>query len=1036
MNMKIRTVCVVMLLAACISALSAQTPVEENLRRADTQFDLYAYNTALNSYNEVLKIDPNNAQALGRKGDCYFQLNKPGEALPFYDRAVTLGRVDNEIVFRYAQALMQTGDYIGAKRWFNFYTDANPSVGQHYAAMCDYAVVTSQKTGMYSAKNELLNSPSADYSPAFYGNRIVFNSSRRDITRKSPKGEIGAGTNEIFVTQRNPEDGMLQRPGFLIADFQKSTFFNEGPVAFSASGTKVAFCHNKYVDGTRQIAAKGMEMSLYLADVDAEGKWVAVKPFPYNGSDYAIGFPWLSEDGQTVYFASNMPGGLGGWDLYSCTYNGVTSMWSTPRNLGASVNTAGNEITPFLDGNDLYFSSDWHNGIGGLDVFRADLTNNYASNVTNLGTGVNSSRDDYGFIYDSKASMGYFTSNRSEGKGNEDIWQVGRGMDEFAITVRDAYQQPIAGAEIDFSACGAGVMRTDAIGRYEFTTAKGQVNCNITVRAPGYPVKTVLINSSGEHNIAIAMGGNGIAPVQSSTSSVPSSSYNESLGSVVDHESRDPLYSVKVSALPWPNGASIDTYSNYNGQYTLNLEPAKAYTISFTKEGYGDMSTNFFSGAAGAQSTINQVSMTKVAKTSTSPWSAPDTRTGATPLYTPTYTPPATTPTYTAPSSGLPPLIYSAPQSNTPIYQPVELATPSSVKQVISGYSVQLAATPSGSREPDMSRFSKLSEEGNMYTVQDGTVSKLRLGVFSTKGEAEEVLKQAKTVRKDAFIIEEKGVNANLAVIPSAISDGYALVGGQKSPGLDNNIRVLPIAPAMQFAVQVKTTGLTEPVIMNQFADLSQFGNLYTRPDNGVIRIRVGVWNNQNDAELAQSLIMGRGYKEAVVVLEKPGTEVPVAPTPQIVTPLITPPVQPQPSVGNYSSFAPPSGGPAFTSVSGGSTLTSGGALPDLLSPSAYSTSNTGFKGINTEPLKVVYMVRICSLSGDPTKFDVKKAEKAGGKVDAREGQNGSVIMLLTAWPDMASATAAKNRLVLLGYKEAFVVKELEGDGILRRMTE
>lgn len=1020
MNLKIRIVYMLVPVLACISALSAQTP-EENLRRADTQYNLYAYNTALNSYNEVLKSDPNNIYALGRKGDCYFQLNKPEEALPFYDKAVTLGRVDNEIVFRYAQALMQTGDYIGAKKWFNFYKDANPSVGIHYAEMCDYAATASQKAGMYSAKNELMNTTSADYSPVFYGNRVVYSSARRDIARKTQKMETGAGTNELFITQKNPEDGMLQRPGFLLTDIQKSANFNEGPVAFSATGNKVAFCHNKYVDGTRQIAAKGIEMSLYTADVDADGRWVNVKAFPYNGTDYAIGFPWMSDDGNTIYYASNMPGGMGGWDLYSSAYNASTGMWSTPRNLGATVNTPGDEISPFLEGNDLYFSSDWHNGIGGLDVFRADLTNNYVTNVTNLGPGVNSSRDDYGFIYNARTATGYFTSNRPEGKGNEDIWQVGKGMDEFSITVRDAYQQPIAGAEIDFSTCGAGVMRTDAAGRYEFATAKGQANCNVSVRAPGYAAVNVVINSSGDHNLNVVMG-TGVIPVTSSTSTV-TSTYNESLGSVVDYETRDPLYNVKVSALPWPSGAPIVTYTNYNGQYTLNLDPARAYTVTFNKDSYGDMSTNFFSGAAGAQSTINQVSMTKIQKpTAATPLVLPETdpkaRTGAAPSYTsPTYQPPLT------------PLIYDSQKTNTAIYQPVELTTP--YKPTINGYAVQLAATPSGSKEPEMSKFSSLLEEGKIYTVQEGTVSKLRLGVFSTKGEAEDALKKARSIRKDAFIVEEKGADANLAVQPAAETDKYALVD-TKSPNLVNNVKALQVAPSVQFAVQIKTAGITEPVVMNQFADLSQYGYLYTRPDNGVIRIRVGVWNNQADAELAQSLIMGKGYKEAVVVVEKAGTEIPVATTPQIVVPqaivnpLATTPTTTQPAPGTIT--------PGYTPVS--STPSTGGALPDLLSPSAYSTQNQSFKGINSDPLKVVYMVRICSLSGDPTKFDVQKAEKAGGKVDAREGQNGSIVMLLTGWADQASATTAKNKLVSLGFKDAFVVKELDGDGVLRRMSE
>jgi tetratricopeptide (TPR) repeat protein len=1053
MNTKFRTMCTLVLAVACSFATFAQS-TEETLRRADTQFDLYAYNTALNSYNEVLKSDPNNAYALGRKADCYFQLNRPTEALPFYDRAMTLGRVDPEISFRYAQALMQTADYVGAKRWFNYYADANPATGQHYAAMCDYATGAAQRPGTFSAKGELINTPNSDYTPAFYGEWVVYSSARRDLTRKSPKADPGAGTNEIYITRRNARDGMLEKPNFYIADLQKSAFFNEGPVAFAGSGGKVAFCHNKFIDGTRQIAAKGIEMSLYLADLSADGKWSSPKPYPYNSSDYAIGFPWLSEDGNTVYFASNMPGGMGGWDIYSSTFNTQTSMWSTPRNLGATVNTSGNEISPFIDGNDLYFASDWHNGLGGLDVFRADFVNSYATNIVNLGPGVNSPRDDYGFIFDSKSNTGYFTSNRSDSKGNEDIYQIGRAREEFSITVRDQYQQLVPNAEVDFTACGASVMRTDDQGRYEFATGKGLANCTVVVRKQGYPSSTIQISSAGEHDIAVTLGTNsaGITPVTSSSTAI-----TEALGSVVEYDTKDPIYGAKVSALPWPSGPAIEGYTNYSGQYTLNLEPEKAYTLNVVREGYKDLSTNIFSGKGGGQSTINQVVLQKGKSTEMVSMDAnPKERPGS--IQVVDYQRPQEANSnkngYQPPMFTPGDLVRPDPnaQAGTGGYIPPALPDMTSMPtgttmqprnpQLISGYSIQLAATPLGAKEPDMKKFEPLSEYGKIYTSQEGKLSKVRLGVFTSRQDAVDALKKAKSIKKDAFIVDERGVDASLAVNPlgtDGVDDGISLVVDKKSSGKDiAPPPVVPALPTTQFAVQIKTLDASEPIIMNAYGDLAKYGNLYARPDNGVTRIRVGVWSVQADAELAQALIMADGYKDAVVIVEKSGSELPAADKPR-VTPISSPTPKPAPAPPTGSGSVPKSApssaasAPSFTPVGGQ------GALPDLMSPVAHSTDSKKPQAtmvpVGSEP-NTVYMVRICSLTGDASKFESKKAEKAGGKLDARQSESGAIIMLLTNLADQQSATIARDRLIASGFKDAFVVKEVNNDGILRKVAE
>jgi tetratricopeptide (TPR) repeat protein len=1027
MNTNLNRAFFLVLFAICLQAnfMSAQINVEDNLRKADRQFDLYVYNTALNSYNEVLRLDPNNAHALARKADCFVQLNRPAEALTYYSQAVNRPNVAPDTYFRFGKALMLTGDYVGAKRWFTLFADSNPSLGQHYSAMCDFAQNQVQLgNNGFNVKNERLNTTSADFAPVFYGNRILFNSCRTDIKRKAVKGEVASGTNEVFVSQRNPEDGLLQVPGLFIGDLQKSPSFNEGPVAYSGNGSRVAFCYNKLVDGTRQIAEKGIEMNLFTAEVNADGKWATAKPFPYNSSDYAIGFPFLNEDGNQIYFASNMPGGMGGWDLYMAEFQTATGLWGVPRNLGPTVNTAGNELTPFLTGNTLYFASDWHLGLGGMDIFKASYQGGYATDIINMGAGVNSSRDDYGFVFDPKNNLGYLTSNRADGRGNEDIWQVSKAQDQFTVTVQDSYKQPVADAEIDFTACGAGVMRTNSAGRYTFAVNKGTVNCAATVRKAGYPSSTVVFSTNGPRDQVITLGSSTVSTVPATYNTEPTSTSstiigapNEALGSVVDAQTKDPVFGVEVIASPWPNGVTSTTYTNYSGQYILQLEPGRAHTLTFRKVGYQETVLNFVSGASAAQTTIVQTNLNTLKQSV----EATKSRGGATPV-----------------TSAPAPATYStsgAAGNNTPV-QEVVISQP--YNETVSGYSIQLNASPDEITDARKKKFESLEEYGNLYVKTENKTNKLRLGVFSTKKDAEIILKKAKALSKDAFVVEDKNAPAYLAVggaTATSTEASYTSKSGESTPVSAPQVTTPPI----RFAVQIASHSANQPLVLNRYADLAGMGNLYTRPEADMMRIRVGVWPSQLDAEAAQAQIMARGYKDAFVVVEKSGTDIAVALPPTVAaaaaevsaTPTLTPTPTPNSSTPNFAPKniqSSPTPSPAAPS-------TDGSTLPDLLGPITHSTG-----GGTMAPISSVanpsdnYMVRICSLTGDASKFDVKKAEKAGGTVDARQSPTGAIIMLLTNVGDLEGAKAACAKLIAAGFKDAYVVHELNSDGVLRRV--
>ncbi|TNE52733.1 MAG: hypothetical protein EP344_15385 [Bacteroidetes bacterium] len=1045
--------------------LHAQSTVQENLLRADKQFDLYAYNLALRTYEQVIKEQPNNAHALSRIGDCHFQLNKPQESLSWYDRAVLRSDVEPATLLKYGKALMQTGDYIGAKKWFLMYAEQNPVVGRHYAEMCDFALHDVPKTSMFKVLDEPLNTAAADYAPAFYLSKIVYNSARTDIKRttdaKTKADWTGSAYNQLYVTQPNPGDNYLQQPAFYRSDVQQN--FNEGPVTFSADGNRVAYCRNNFIDGTRQIAEKGVNMSLYIADV-VNGNWINERAFPYNGSEFATGFPSLSEDGNTLYFASNRDGGLGGWDIYVSQFAG--GQWSVPRNLGPAINTAGNEVTPFITGNTLYFSSDWHKGLGGLDIFRADVQDFVFTNVTHLGAGINSPRDDYGFIIDPKRNFGYLTSNRPEGRGNEDIWQVRKTVDEFVITVTDPQRNPISSADIDFSACNAGIKQSDASGRYSFAVAAGKANCRVTVRKAGYRATVVPVQSEGDKNLTAVLepeygttsqpaAADLTAPATYSTTNytvqsgqlelftiyvrdesgqaIPAAELNlgacglgtfytdysgkgtfyfprgssctmavkkdgkeeESIlindqttrqlnvilrtdqrtkyvGLVLDATTRQPVQGAMVVARSRQGGYQGMSTTNSMGLYTLMMRPYQTYDIVYSKDGY----QNYSSALQTSQVTSGDMQVS--------------------PVYlhaTPGITAPATY-SVTQPTSGgmisLADLEEVAAGSTPPVS-----AAPETIKTTkpavapasapVIGYSVQLAANPTGFTEASTYKYDALSQYGNMYSVQEGSVHKLRLGVYSTRAEAEAVHKEVTGTVSDAFIVKETQGDASLLVSPQ-IPDEKADLAVK---GYDESSATIRAEPgAVRYAVQVASWPADAMVVVDNYTNLSGLGYTYVKPESNRLRVRVGTWATYAEAEGVKAQVVQLGYKDALVITEKMD-EISSAR-------LLQEPVLHSTPVN---------------------TLTA--------KPATYSTA-PGVTPISGSGIQ--YYVRVCALD-NPNNFDARNLSSLGGVVEKWPiGSTNKTAVMLTGYSTPEQAKAVTDKLRSGGFPDAYIIADENGN--------
>ena len=695
MNIRVSFLLILFSLSA-VTNLSAQSA----LKRANKNYELQAFAKAIEDYKEVLSKDPEQLEANCKIADCYRHLNQQDKALPYYQVAAIRQDTDKKYLFQYGQTLMELGNYELAASVFSKLGKDAPdwkAKAEQYEASCRFALAD-QSTPAFVVKNEPLNTAGADFGPAFLRKQLVYASSRTDIKHKNSRNapDKAANGSRLFIT-RADDNGWLQTPSTLQGGLQAES--NVGPVSYSADGKLAAITYNNFKEGTRMIPSAGLALSLFIAETSEDGSWASTVAFPHNMAEYSSGFPCLSGDGKALFFASNRPGGFGGYDLYVSYRNGKN--WSSPENLGEAVNSPGNEITPYFDGNSLYFSSDYHKGFGGFDIFRAEEKNGSWTNVTHGGSGLNSSVDDFGFIFDASRNTGYLVSNRAGGKGGEDIYKVQKQTKIARIIVADALSGTrLANAAVDFSDCGDKTYATDADGQFGFQLTS-VMDCQVVVTKEGYLEKRFRL-------AAMAAGGESAFEVRLNKIA---DTYS---GKVVDGSNGYVLEGVQVTASDKNTGASSTTISDDLGNYQLPLRSGNAYLIRYSKAGFRDLSLNFATGKGDIRS-IPNAEILPVGTTA----AGKKTKNDETPA----------------------PLAPKSYEETSPALKPL--------------FAIQLASMKT---KPELQSFEKkIGDAGAVYAAEEQGVSKVRVGTYQSREEAEKALKAVKSKGyKDAFIVEEK----------------------------------------------------------------------------------------------------------------------------------------------------------------------------------------------------------------------------------------------------------------------------------------
>lgn len=395
------------------------------ITRADHFYENYNFPDAVSRYEYALKHGTDNQQYLiKRLANSYRLMGDYSNASKWYARLVSFERVEAVEYFHYAKVLESERRFDEAAPWFEKYREEMPGDSRAFT-YSNYSVNKVadlyEDKSIYELFNLKINTEYDEFSPAWYGDYVMFSTNRPDrelVKRKHSWNDTYY--LDYFIAEKE-SDGQLKKPQ---SYHYLNSPYHDGPLTFSENGDLVIFTRNtSHANGKLITDDKStVRLSIFSSQKISDGgsiAWSEPKELPFNISGYSFQHPTLSRDGRKLYFASDMPGGIGGMDLYVCEKRGWS--WGQPKNLGPNVNTSGDEVFPFVHNDSLlYFSSNGHLGLGGLDVFVTSAID--FSYPANLGFPINDAMDDFGFILDSRGGRGYFSSNREGGRGRDDIY--------------------------------------------------------------------------------------------------------------------------------------------------------------------------------------------------------------------------------------------------------------------------------------------------------------------------------------------------------------------------------------------------------------------------------------------------------------------------------------------------------------------------------------------------------------------------------------------------------------------------------------
>ena len=694
-----------------VSAQKSWTNVEE----------LRDYKKELRSLLKTAEKKNADAKVMAQIGECYYMLNQMREAQSYFDKAIKQDKLKGHHILQYAKTLEAVQFYTKAREVFKLYEKEDEQLSKHYVARLNKLGIINRIAPIYDVQFMKQNSSQSEMAVSMVGSDIYF------LENHSSQGK---SINKILANGSVENINVRQ-------DLSEVSYFS-----FSGNGQMVCYTKQANYLGQRQIPEAGLNDELYIAAVSPDGKWVNAKKYPHSDEGFNCSYPSLSMDGSKLHFSSNRADGFGGQDIYLSINSG--SDWSFPVNVGPKVNTPGDEITPYVVGESLYFSSNWNVGFGGFDIYRSLKVGDSYQKLYHQGQDVNSSRDDYGFVFNEKTNKGYFISNRPSGNGLEDIYKTTKPNQDYVLNVKDAIDsKSISKVALDLSACGGDQTFTDENGQFVFQLISDS-GCRIRLEKPGYEISFLEISKARGKEYTVLL----------------ESNFPSVIGQVLDQNSGQGLSDVKVAIENMATKEVQNHVTDLSGSFTSKLISGYTYQIRYFKQGYQSNTKTINTGTRVSQDAIGSILLKKENTGIASSSSQPDSSSSSTPT--------------TAPSVSVP--SPSSPSSEN-----------ASSEGVSAGYAVQLAAIRP-SKTIDLNKYSaRLSSIGKVYVKEGTDYNRVRVGLFNSKSEAESAKNQIKSAGYgSAYVVEVEGET-------SKSGSEELFTSGSSSPKSEYKIRLVAL---------------------------------------------------------------------------------------------------------------------------------------------------------------------------------------------------------------------------------------------------
>ncbi|HMQ49745.1 MAG TPA: OmpA family protein [Saprospiraceae bacterium] len=455
--------------------LSAQNT---KVKRAERLMEAGDYQSAITMLHQIIDKEPSD-EAKAALGAAYRSVGNIENAAQWYGQLASMPNANPEFQYIYGTLLFQLDNCEAAEHWFKQYLKLRPYDPRKKDLLnaCQRKSELEKKSfSQVSLSLPTFNGPANDLGPVYYKNGLVFTAFRPDLVAAKENGRFYS----LFYVEVGEQNGVKNYGTVTPFSKELNSPFHDAVVSFNQDQTEI------FMTRTRQMKVNQVENPIRRLEITHATQipqvgWSEAAPLPINSDDYSVAHPYLSPDGEQLFFSSDMPGGFGGSDIYVIVRK--EGQWGSSVNLGPNVNTEGDEVRPFISTSGaLYFASNGHFGLGGQDIFFCQMTKDSIwGTAENLGAPFNTAHDDYGLILNSNGEEGYFTSNRPGGMGGDDIYFFQRKGQLAAIEVIDLEKTINIPYAYVVNSCTGDTLQTDAGGNcalylHECCTLTGYIN--------------------------------------------------------------------------------------------------------------------------------------------------------------------------------------------------------------------------------------------------------------------------------------------------------------------------------------------------------------------------------------------------------------------------------------------------------------------------------------------------------------------------------------------------------------------------------